>query len=339
MSDLLKSVKEDLTDRRLLPLVVAVCVALLAAVGYAVLGGGSSASTPGGPVATGAPTAAGIAVAQAPANPNQAIAETATGTSVQRRGVARNPFTPLPGQIKKPVPTVSTSAASAKSAGESGAKTTSSTSGSEKAAGGSGSGTTKSTTAPTHSKESKPSKPKTVFKVALQFGVVAPGQPQASEPTTYEGLSKVTPLPSSKENAIELVGVKITSAGNSAVFSLTVPPILHGPASCLPSTEQCRMIELKEGQSEQLSVENFSGKPVTYEVRVVSISSTTATSAAVARVRASETRAGDLLLGTHGVLSVAGLRFSSTAGVLVALGRWASSTRAHGARRGASTRG
>ena len=46
MTDFLSSLKADLLDRRLLPLVALVAVGLVAAVAYAVLGGGSSAATP-----------------------------------------------------------------------------------------------------------------------------------------------------------------------------------------------------------------------------------------------------------------------------------------------------
>ena len=45
MKNFLDSLKSDLLDRRMRPVLAVVCVALLGAVAFAVLGGGSSSST------------------------------------------------------------------------------------------------------------------------------------------------------------------------------------------------------------------------------------------------------------------------------------------------------
>jgi hypothetical protein len=91
MTDFLSSLKDDLLDRRVLPLVALVGVALAAALAYAVLGGSGSAATvavnPTGPV-----HAPGIIVTPSPTNPDQPVAETTSGTTHQRRGLSRNPF-------------------------------------------------------------------------------------------------------------------------------------------------------------------------------------------------------------------------------------------------------
>ena len=115
MTDFFSSLKADLLDRRLLPFLVVLGVVLVAAVAYAVLGGGSSsAPTPvTASVPAGASAAVGdVAVSQAPANPNQPISETTEGTSKQHHGVAHNPFTPLP-EAKKAAASSTSSSSSA----------------------------------------------------------------------------------------------------------------------------------------------------------------------------------------------------------------------------------
>ena len=98
MTDFLGSLKADLLDRRMLPLLALVGVALVGALAYAVLGGGSSSTSPTAttsapPISLGAP---GIAISQAPSSASQAIAETTSGSARQRGGSSRDPFTPLP---------------------------------------------------------------------------------------------------------------------------------------------------------------------------------------------------------------------------------------------------
>src|SRR5207302_176602 len=95
MSEFLNAIKVDLLDSRRRPILAALVVAFVAALAYALLGGGSSSpSLPPLPVRTGS---SGIPVSQAPANADQAVAETTSGASEQRTGSSRNPFEPLPG--------------------------------------------------------------------------------------------------------------------------------------------------------------------------------------------------------------------------------------------------
>ncbi len=159
MTDFLNALKTDLSDRRLLPFVALVGVALLAAVAYVIVGGGSSgSSTPTAtvaPVTASAPPSKLATVTQA--STEKPAAETTEGTNAQHRGVARDPFVGLPVKTSKAAAaaTPSTSAGSTPKTGESTPKT-----------GG-------STPAPT--KPSTPAKPKTVYRVAVMFGTIPPG--------------------------------------------------------------------------------------------------------------------------------------------------------------------
>jgi hypothetical protein len=322
MSDFLNSVKADLLDRRLLPVVALVVLALVAAIGYAVLGGGSSNSTPTAAVTSGpASSTAGISVSQV--TPEQAVAETTGGISQQNRGTAHNPFKPLP-EAKAKTATVTTGSTSSPSSSTS--SSTSTTGSSSQGSGGAG--------VTTPSTPSKPAKPKTIYHVAVLFGLVAQGTTlgaiTGTELTPYENLALLTPLPSVKQPLIAYRGV--TVGGKSATFTVVGETILHGDAACLPSESQCEAIDLQTGKSEQLEVITDAGQPLTYELRVVSIASSQASSAAVKTLLRGESNAGRSLLGHDGLVAIPDLRYSSSqAGVLVFAGHpaFAASRRRH----------
>ncbi len=318
MSDFLSSVKADLLDRRLLPLVVVVVLALAGAVAYAVLGGGSGAATPASAISP-APAAASSGVAISQANPEKAVAETTGGASLQRGGAARNPFAPL---------------AQAKAKAATSTTTTTTTASSTSAGSGTGSSSSSSTesgsTAP--STPSTPAKPKTIYHVAVLFGVVPAGETaQTAQLTPYENLKLLAPLPSAKQPLIVFRGV--TAGGKSATFTLVSEAILHGDAACLPRATQCEAIDLQAGRSEQLEYIAPTGLPVLYELRIVSIVSSHASSAAVKNILGDESRAGRELLSHAGLLAVPDLRYSAQAGVLVFGGHPAFGAHAHSAAR------
>lgn len=312
MNSFLNSLKADLLDRRLLPLVALVAVGLAAAVAYTVLGGGSSAA-PTAALASGPATASsGIAISQA--NPEKAIAETTSGASVQRGGKAHNPFTPLP-EPKAKTATTST-------AGSTSSSSSSSSPGSSSSSGGS-SPTTPATPA-------KPSKPATVYHVAVLFGELPAGATaQTAQLTPYENLKLLAPLPSVKQPLIIFRGV--TAGGKTAIFTLVSEAILHGNATCRPNASQCEAIDLLPGQAEQLEYISATGQPVTYELRIVSIVSANASSAAVKNVLGDESKAGRELLRHAGLDTVPGLRYSAQQGVLVFAGHRAFGAHAHAA--------
>jgi len=271
MIELLRSLKQDLLGRRLLPVFALAALALAGAVAYAVLGSGSS---------TPAPTAASIQstlppvpptiAAPAPTNPKQAVSETTDGAHYQRGGATRDPFIPLP-EPRKVGPTTGISSGAAKTASGSGttagsgAKSTGGSSGASEPGKNSG-GTTTGNPSP-NPVPSKP-KPKPVYHVALQFGV-APPAGQNPQLTPYADLSRVTPLPSKQEELIAFAGVGPT--GKGAIFTLLQPAILKGLGVCLPSPSQCESVDVPVGQTEELSFVNAAGQPIVYLLQLVSI--------------------------------------------------------------------
>ncbi len=314
MNEFLSSIKADLLDRRMLPLVAVVAVALAAAVAYVVLGGGETASTPSATVAE-VPAAASTGVAISQVNPESADAEMTSGTSHQHQGKAHNPFAPLATPKATAASTTTTTASSS----------TSATSGSSSTGGSS------TETKPTPATPTKPvAKPKTVYHVAVLFGVLSPGTTaQTAQLTPYENLALLTPLPSAKEPLIVFRGV--TAGGKSATFTLVGEAILHGGAACLPSATQCEAIDLQAGRSEQLEYITPGGVSETYELRIVSITAGQASGAGVKSILGGESKPGRELLRNAGLIAVPDMRFSSQAGVLVFAGHHAFAARAHAA--------
>ena len=274
--------KDDLLDRRLRPFLLVLAVALVAAVGYAALGGGSATPAPSvsatPPTGSTAPT--GVAVSQAPANPNAAVAETTDGVSKQHQGVARDPFTAIPGvkaAASSAKPTGGSKAASSKPA----APSTSSAGGTTPAA------PAKETTPPAKAKP----KPKTHYNVTVELGVVPPvaegAPPQPAQMKTYKDLALREPLPGKTDPQLVYRGVVVAKAGMEATFALSGGAILHGSATCKPSPTQCQTIVLQVGQSETLEVLEADGSAVTYELKLLSIEQG---SASAARARAARRR-------------------------------------------------
>ncbi len=279
MNGILKSLKSDLLDRRMLPIVVLLVVAVAGAIAYTVLAGSGSSNTPAavaiGPVTppTRGPT---LAVQQAPANPNGAVAETTDGARYQHKAGKHNPFTPLPGAVKQEVKTTTSTPAASTPSSES--KSGSSTGGS--------STTPTQPTQPTKpaAPKSKP-KPKPAYIVKLEFGPLptTPGTPVQLTP--YE-LRARKQLPSASDPRIVFTGVH--GSPFEAVFALTaeVIPKPTSQGTCVPSTSQCESIELAAGKSEQLEYLEPTGQSVVYELKVISIARPEGASAArIARRR------------------------------------------------------
>jgi hypothetical protein len=124
----------------------------------------------------------------------------------------------------------------------------------------------------------------------------------------------------------------VTAGGKSATFTLVGEAILHGEGACLPSASQCQAIDLKQGQVEQLEYLPPNGQTITYELKVVSISSSNASTASARRSYREQSRAGRELLRRTGAPGLSELHYSPNKGVLVFAGHPAFAARAHIAR-------
>jgi hypothetical protein len=312
MTDFLNSVKADLLDRRLLPIVALVFVGLAAAIAYVVIGGGaSSGSTPAPSASVVAPAPAGLTTSQSSSTTSQAVAETTNGTPAeQHQGKARDPFTALPG-VK------AASSAGASASGASATPTAGSGAASKSSSPSSGTPSAPSTTpaAKTPSKPLSKPKPHAVYDVSVLFGLLPAGETAATvQLYPYTNLKLQTPLP---EKPVLLIYRGVPAGGKSATFTVYGEVILHGAGSCLPSTSQCEAIDLKPGQTEQVEYLSETGEPQIYELRVVSITPASASAAGVRNALQGEDKAGRKLLREAGLTALPYLRYSTKMGVLV----------------------
>jgi hypothetical protein len=321
MNDFLSSVKDDLLDRRMLPIFALVGVALLGAVAYAVLAGGGSTASTGGSTVSPAPSVtppSGIAVSQAQTSAGQPVSETTSGSAHRSAGATRNPFAPLPG-AKAASATASATTVSSTSSSSSSSSSGSSSTGTSESSGGSSSGGSPSggtTPAPEAKKPAVKEKSQTVYHVAVRFGTAAPGTPPlTAQLTPYDDLKRQQPLPDAKQPLIVFRGV--IAGGKSATFTLVGEAILRGSAACLPSASQCQAIDLKPGQTEELEYIPLGGTAVTYQLEVVRIASSKASASAARRAFTSQSKSGLELLRDAGLEALPGLRYSGANGVLV----------------------
>jgi hypothetical protein len=323
MNEFFDSLKSDLLDRRLIPALGLLAVVLVGAIGYAVLGGGSSAPAPNAATSPVTPTAKapGIAVSEVKTADVTASAETTSGSPQQTAGASRNPFAPMPGVKKAQVAAAAATSTATSSSGSSTATETSSSS--------TGGATpalkeeTKKSSTPTKSKDKQ-----TVFHVDVLFGAApAATPPQSAALTPFNELKLQQPLPSDSQPLVVFRGV--LAGGKSATFTLVGEAILRGPAKCLPSASQCQAIDLQPGQTEELEYLPLGGNAVTYELNVVSITSSKAKLSSAHSAFGGESKTGLELLRHRGLQGLSGLRYSTAKGVLVFAGKRAFAARAH----------
>jgi hypothetical protein len=304
MIDVLNSIKADLLSRRMLPVLALVAAALVAAIAYAALSGGSAPSTNLATVSTPSQSSPGapVSATKAPVDLNAAVSETTSGARYQSEGGAHDPFIPLanPAAVKAKKQAASTKSASGGTTTTSGSTSTGST----------GGGTpVKSTLAP-----AKP-KPVPVYNVAVMFGTAPTVPGEAPQLTPYENLKRLTPFPSAGTPLIVFSGV--SSSGKAAIFTVTGEIILKGQAVCLPSGSQCEALDLAVGNTEELSYLAPTGQTIVYELKVESISKHDASVARAARLNAHVSKAGRTVLRHLEIPVLGKLRFSFQKGVLL----------------------
>lgn len=331
MRSFLESLRSDLLDRRFLPVLALLGVALVAALAFAVLGGGSS-TTPT-PPATGASTGAtgpavAVAITPAPAA-DQAVAETTSGA--HQHSTPRNPFTPLPSSKDKSATASSASKPSSSASSTPNSSSSSSTSSSSPTS-SSGSGSSSPSTPPKPTKP-KPKPAQKVYHVDVLFGAAPVGTPPQSIPlSAFNDLTRLYPLAVDGEAPLVFTGV--TVGGASAIFTIVREVFPHGPAVCHPSASQCQAIQLKPGQSEELEYIPTSGQALVYRLELVSITPAKASAAKAASTFHAISHAGRALLRGAGLSALPGLRYSTRTGVIVlkshhSFGAHAASRRRH----------
>jgi hypothetical protein len=275
MKDLFASVKADLLDRRMRPLVVLVGVALVGAVAFAVLGGGSESATGSGSTAGGSPTGQAPSLAGATSsNPHAATAETTYGKVYQHGSKLVDPFTQLPTPAAKAVTVKSTTSVKP-------ATTSSSSSSGSGSSGGSGEGSSNSSGSGGSGGSTPPAPPKpqlrTVYTVNVEFGKAPSNPSEKPHLVGFKNIKVGDPVPNANDAVATLKSASINSkalsegsAKASATFQLSPSkaPIVTGPGQCLPSDTQCESLKLQLGQTEELQYLEASGETVTYLLKL-----------------------------------------------------------------------
>jgi hypothetical protein len=297
----LRSVKADILERRLWPVLVILVVGLVVAVMK--FGGGVSANTPAvTPPPSGPDLAAqGPALSPLPPNSNAAIAETANGVAFQRQAGAHDPFTPLvlpPTGSTGPTGASSSSSSSSSGSGSSGPPSGSGSGSSGGSGGGSGGTSVPTPSVPTPPPSSPtpapsapstpPSRPKSQkLNAQFRFGLIPAGGGSSTGPTGPTGPtgSPVTPVPASdlqpynnpKVNALlpsngpvlKLVGTG--SGGTTLQFAQQQPLFPSGTGTCVPSPTNCPTIEMAPGDVEIFAFQSPTLGTLYYELTVVSV--------------------------------------------------------------------
>lgn len=304
----LRSIRSDLLSKRLLPVFILLCVALVGAVAYLKLGGNSNASsTPTPPIVSTTSVGTLGSVSQAPENPNEAVAETTNGGRYQHQGKSRNPFKAVTSSTTTTATTTTSTTPTSSTP-----TTTTSTTPAPTSTTPSKSSEEKTTTAP-----AKKQKPAPVYTVNVMFGQVP--DPSSGSPTpelkSYEGLKRLEPLPSSSDPLLVYTGV--SPSGKGAIFTLVHEAILTGFAACLPSPSQCQMIDMAAGETEQLNFLSSSGQTVFYQLKVLSITKSEKSASTASVKNGLVSSAGRSLLKRIGPPALHLMRFSQSKGVLV----------------------
>lgn len=286
MTDFFTALASDLRDRRFLPILVLLGVALIAALAFAVLGGGSSSSSAPTPSAASprpATRIGAVTITKAPETASsQAVAETTSPNgSPHGSGAPRNPFKPLSSPVgasssSKGSGGTSSSSSSGNqggtSSGGSHASNTSTSSSSGSGGSTSGSGGSKPTVTVKSTVPPKPAPPKPIYVVSVVNGFApSPGQP--ANLTDVPDVKVGEKLPSASDPRLVFEGVNKNATG--AIFKLLAPAILHGPAGCMPSPENCESIVLPIKKAEELEYAEADGQTVAYAIEVVNISKVT----------------------------------------------------------------
>jgi hypothetical protein len=258
----LRNIGADLVEKRLWPVAVALLVALVA---VPTLLASSSSEKPDEPSA---------AVASAAADTAKAV--TLNTKPVGRRargGSSKNPFKQLFVPKVEDV-TVTT----AQSQGGDGASADNSPD-----TGGNKTGGT-----PTNDdKSNKPKSNTTVYRATLRFG--QPGDMQ-----TIADIARLTPLPSIENPFFVFLGVK--EDGETLVFLVSSDAKATGDGKCVPKAT-CETIEMKAGDTEIFNLTTDTGTVEQYQMDVVKVSKTEASSAKAARAaRKRHSKAGAALL-------------------------------------------
>ena len=244
----------DLRNRRLLPIVI-VLVAAIVAVPVLISSGSSSSSAPLQPTSG----AGGVP----PETQNAVIAYTPGIRSYKKRLArlsAKDPFRQQFAQSAAKASQLSSTVATAAVAGSGGSGDASAGVGST-VTGGSGSGSGKPSGSGKQKKKKKSSKTSYSYSVTVMAGEAT------STLTPFANVSSLTPLPSQTSPAVIYYGLSTDNRTALFLVSNKVDTV-SGPGPCVPAPDDCALLALGAGQSEDL---HYTQDDKTYRIVVSEI--------------------------------------------------------------------
>jgi hypothetical protein len=251
MIELLQSIKSDLLSRRVLPVLIALGVGLVIALGYAFTSGSSSsaptvsASIPAAGAGGPAGRAGSVLVSVAPANPQQATSETPGGARYQSKDPTRDPF------IALPAPKTAKSAGSSKSSTSSSAGKSSP--GGTPSAGKGSTGNSAPAPVPTTKLPAKvaPKPTHTGLTSTQSYEIALSLTSQGGNLDAIESLERLSVLPSEQQPLLVYLGV--LQGGHDALFAVPHGTVVSGPGGCTPGPTDCEVLSLASNQIESLA--------------------------------------------------------------------------------------
>jgi hypothetical protein len=316
VNELLQSIRADLASRRLLPVLVVVCVGLVAAVAYAATGAGSpSGSPPATPAAsTAAPSPAGsVPVSAAQENPHAAVAETPGGLRYQNKAPERNPFTPIVSAATTSASSTGASSGKGSASGSApshGSSSPGSSTGGQPAGKGSAPAPAKQPPAKTAPKPSHTGlKPTQSYTVALSL--TSPG----GNLDVIESLERLSVLPSEQEPLLVYLGV--LEGGRHVLFAVPPGTSVSGPGACTPGPTDCELLSLAPDQIESLATS--AGVSVALFTVTAIKTASFATVAAANRARTAFSAFGNARLNSISLPALALFEYQPVLGALVDL--------------------
>lgn len=318
----------ELRQRKLLPLAMALVLALVAI--PVLLSSGS--------VAPPAPSAAALASAARPAAAALPVLNVASGSSSRPvTGPARDPFSPQSG-VSHPAAASAVAASapsfvSPASHSSSGSFAGGSTGGAPTSS-GSGSSAAGSVSAPSTS-FSAPAAPVG----PLPAGIVVAARPRPSftalaadqayrvalaltNPAggvqTTDPLERLSPIPNAQHPLLVELGV--LQGGRRVLFALLPNVLVSGPGSCIPGPRDCEILSLAAGQVEELGVRWGSRAVPLYMFSVTGLAPQAfPSSAAASSVRQAQSSAGAAILRADKLPALSLFRYRTRIGALADL--------------------
>jgi hypothetical protein len=313
----IKPIITELREKKLLP-VVGLLVLALIAIPLLLSKGGSSSSPPATPSAS-----------VPPPSPSTALPAVSVTPAPERplRGRSRNPFKQIGATAKHSVTVTakkttaavgSTSTASGSSStsssatnGASGASTTSSGGSSSGSSGGSVGGSS-TPTIPV-----KPVKPAPVGLTPTQsYSVTLAITTSSGGLNTIDPLERLSALPNDRQPLLVELGV--LQGGKKVLFLVQPRAVVNGPGTCLPGPTDCEILELGQQQIESLGVRLPGGVQALSDFAVTGITAANHGSVAAAqRARRQESAFGRALVNSSTSTALSLFPYVPSLGVIV----------------------